>query len=658
MIYFQGTDNKLWRANPDGSGGINLGGYQTKSTPVAFGNYVYQGTDNKLWQINLDGTGGINLGRYKTSSAPFAAAGSMYFQGTDDKLWKINLDGTGGVNVGGYKTGSTPFVAGGYVYFRGTDDNLWRVYLDGTGGINLGLYQTKSSPFVTQAYVYFQGTDDKLWRANLDSTGGVNLGGYKTSSTPFVTAQYVYFQGTDDKLWRMNLDGGGGTNLAGYKTKSSPTVDTSSNFIYLQGTDKCSLAAQLGWLGRPPRRASRVARPLLRRTAMRTTWSERTSGWRLYTLERAALGASTSRRHQPRTRCPPGPSSARSSSILALAAIATCVACGSATGEATGSTSEALCPVGVVCRHLPPPPPPPPPPPQGPSVTIAAADFEGKIQFALASGQLSIDTTGTATPIDGPPVVTITNPVWQQCVASESTCNSERGAVRLACIKLIEAECATIPDTIATDTAYYSYITFGPLALMDGASNDLFNVSTIHHVGTVSFDVDINRVGTTFGLENVSAVFAPGATANGPPGAWLSVSDIASATPTCLLSGDYPDVNLTDMTAFVSLSDITPTADGQSVDYGAEQSSFTFQWGVDDLPNWFVSEFVDVQETIQNDVTKRIDDAFTESGTHKAISAALGALIAHEINAVGVTSFTITQVIYVNGNWQVFYQPS
>jgi hypothetical protein len=351
--------------------------------------------------------------------------------------------------------------------------------------------------------------------------------------------------------------------------------------------------------------------------------------------------------------------SAPSSAILALAAVATCVACGSATGdEATGSTSEALCPVGVVCRHLPPPPPPPPPPPQGPSVTIAAGDFQETIQFALAAGQLSIDTTGTATPMDAPPAVTIANPVWEQCVASESTCNSELGAVRLECIKLIAARCATIPDTVTTDTAYYSYITFGPAGLLDGATNYLFNVSTIHHVGTVSFDVDINRVGTTFGFENVSAGFDPGATANGPPGAWLSVSDITSGTPTCLLSGDYPDVNLTDMTAYVVLSDITPTADGQSVDYGAEQSSFTFQWGVDDLPNWLVSEFVDVQGTIQTDVTNRIDDALSEAGTHTAISAALGALITRDINAVGVTSFTITQVIYVDGNWQVFYQPS
>jgi hypothetical protein len=238
MIYFQGTDDKLWRINLDGSAGLNLGGYQTKSTPMVFGDGVYfQGTDDKLWKINLDGSGGVYLGGYKTNSKPVVTVNSVYFQGTDDKLWKIKLDGTGGTNLSGYKTKSSPVVAGSYVYFQGTDDKLWRVHTDGSAGINLGLFTTKSSPYVTQSHAYFQGTDDKLWRTTLDGANGVNLGGYKTSSTPFVTDQHVYFQGTDDKLWRIDLDGNGGVNLGGYKAKSSPVVDTTQNFIYFQGTD-------------------------------------------------------------------------------------------------------------------------------------------------------------------------------------------------------------------------------------------------------------------------------------------------------------------------------------------------------------------------------------------------------------------------------------
>jgi hypothetical protein len=238
MIYFRGTDDKLWQANLDGSAGVNLGGYKTKSTPVVFGDFIYfQGTDDKLWKVKLDGTGGVNLAGYKTSSSPFLTTEKIYFQGTDNKLWAINLDGSNGTNLGGYQTKSSPFVAGQYVYFQGTDNKLWRLHISGTGGINLGLYQTKSSPFVTSSHVYFQGTDDKLWRLNLDGTAGVNLGGYKTSSTPCVTAQHVYFEGTDNKLWQINLDGTAGVNLGGYKSKSSPVVDTDLNFIFFQGTD-------------------------------------------------------------------------------------------------------------------------------------------------------------------------------------------------------------------------------------------------------------------------------------------------------------------------------------------------------------------------------------------------------------------------------------
>ncbi len=154
MIYFQGTDSKLWQINPDGSAGLNLGGYQTKSTPIAFGDSVYfQGTDDKLWKINLDGTGGTNLGGgYKTKSTPFVTDQHVYFQGTDDKLWKINLDGTGGVNLGGYKAKSTPTVdtSQNFIYFQGTDDALWRLNLDGSGGLRLGGYATASTPFVVQ----------------------------------------------------------------------------------------------------------------------------------------------------------------------------------------------------------------------------------------------------------------------------------------------------------------------------------------------------------------------------------------------------------------------------------------------------------------------------------------------------------------------------
>ena len=48
---------------------------QRNSTPFVLGQYVFfQGTDNRLWRILIDGTQGINLGDLQTSSSPFATA--------------------------------------------------------------------------------------------------------------------------------------------------------------------------------------------------------------------------------------------------------------------------------------------------------------------------------------------------------------------------------------------------------------------------------------------------------------------------------------------------------------------------------------------------------------------------------------------------------
>ena len=71
QVYFQGTDNKLWGINLNGTDGVNIGGYETASPPVVFGDYIYfQGTDDKLWKVKQDGSDGTNLGGYKTSPPP------------------------------------------------------------------------------------------------------------------------------------------------------------------------------------------------------------------------------------------------------------------------------------------------------------------------------------------------------------------------------------------------------------------------------------------------------------------------------------------------------------------------------------------------------------------------------------------------------------
>ncbi|HVK21263.1 MAG TPA: DUF5050 domain-containing protein [Actinokineospora sp.] len=206
VIYFRGTNDKLYRVSNKGSDGKWLGDSYTASTPFVTDGVIYfQGTNDKLYRINIDGTGGKWLGDSSTASAPFVVGGVIYFRGTNDKLYRMNTDGTGGKWIGDNYTSSTPFVTGGVIYFRGTNDKLYRVNTDGTGGKWLGDSFTSSTPFVAKDVIYFQGTNDKLYRINTDGTGGQWLGDGYSKSSPFISGDVVYFQNDDDELWMINL---------------------------------------------------------------------------------------------------------------------------------------------------------------------------------------------------------------------------------------------------------------------------------------------------------------------------------------------------------------------------------------------------------------------------------------------------------------------
>jgi uncharacterized membrane protein len=256
-VYFQGTDNKLWRVRNDGSQQSQIGKNTTSSTPFVSSrgddDWIYfQGTDNKLWRVKHDGSEQSQIGRNTTASMPFVTQHGnddwVYFRGADDKLWRVKQDGSGQSQIGHNTTSSTPFVTsrGGedWVYFRGTDNKLWRVRQDGGEQSQIGHNTTASMPFVMQHgnddWVYFQGTDNKLWRVRHDGGEQSHIGGNTTSSTPHVMSiggeDWVHFRGTDNKLWRVKYDGWQQSQIGANTTSSSPFV-TAGGWVYFQGTD-------------------------------------------------------------------------------------------------------------------------------------------------------------------------------------------------------------------------------------------------------------------------------------------------------------------------------------------------------------------------------------------------------------------------------------
>jgi hypothetical protein len=183
-----------------------VGNNTTSSTPfVTSDGWVwFQGTDDKLWKVFNDGTQQSQPRNNTTSSSPVEAGEWVYFRGTDNKLWRMKTDGSSQNQVGNNTTSSTPFVTSdGWVWFQGTDNKLWKVFNDGTQQSQPRNNTTSSSPLVAGEWVYFRGTDNKLWRMKTDGSSQFQVPGNTTSASPFATSNgWVYFRGTDNKLWR------------------------------------------------------------------------------------------------------------------------------------------------------------------------------------------------------------------------------------------------------------------------------------------------------------------------------------------------------------------------------------------------------------------------------------------------------------------------
>lgn len=238
-VWFQGTDNKLWKVRTDGSQQSQPRGNTTSAAPFVCGDSVYfRGTDETLWRMKTDGSGQEVVNKNKTSSTPFVTPdGWVWFQGTDNKLWKVRIDGSQQSQPRGNTTSSAPFVAGEWVYFRGTDDGLWRMKTDGSSQDVVNNNKTSATPFVTpDGWVWFRGTDNKLWKVCSDGTQQSQPGGNTTSSAPFVLGAWVYFRGTDDKLWQMRTDGSVQYVVNGNKTASTPFA-TADGWVHFRGTD-------------------------------------------------------------------------------------------------------------------------------------------------------------------------------------------------------------------------------------------------------------------------------------------------------------------------------------------------------------------------------------------------------------------------------------
>ena len=68
-----------------------LGGHSANSSPFVARDFVYfQGTDNGLYRMQADGKGFAPINGHVTKASPFVTDKYIYFRGGDDHLYRVS----------------------------------------------------------------------------------------------------------------------------------------------------------------------------------------------------------------------------------------------------------------------------------------------------------------------------------------------------------------------------------------------------------------------------------------------------------------------------------------------------------------------------------------------------------------------------------------
>jgi hypothetical protein len=308
------------------------------------------------------------------------------------------------------------------------------------------------------------------------------------------------------------------------------------------------------------------------------------------------------------------------------------------TGECVGECKR-LCTVAPLGRY----------------VTLTSNDLFYAILLKLSGTSLSVDTTQTAPPQDGPKI-SYPNPAWIACGKELNACAAGPIAERKECAERVNAECKNVPQSILAPQLFYSYLIFPPAA---NQPTIFLDVKTIPYRSDLhNFNIDLNYINWTLNASNYLVGFSPGAASNSAPTAFFTMQAIKSNTPTIHLSGDLPNVNLTQMQDTITLSGWTVANNGKSVDYGQPTSDFTFDWNLTSFPNWPAGDILGVHDKIANAANSAIVSAFSQDSAHQAISAAVSAAIASKVTSIAKKDgSTITKIVGQGSNWLVYYNP-
>jgi hypothetical protein len=210
---------------------------------------------------------------------------------------------------------------------------------------------------------------------------------------------------------------------------------------------------------------------------------------------------------------------------------------------------------------------------------------------------------------------------------------------------------------------HYSYVAFTDTLknLYPGLTDKVFDLEPIHKdTWTGGITIRLNPLHTTLGVGNLDILAG---NRDGHPYVGLG-ANVQSAQPTAYCDHDSPvlgcpDIELTNMHLVIRFEDLRPDpADPTRVTFSTVTAPFTFNRNLNNVPDWLVTPFYDVDARIKARTEQKIQSTFLEDSRHVEIAKLLtGALAWYaQRNVPGFTGFRrIAQVNYYQGEIWIFY---
>jgi hypothetical protein len=298
------------------------------------------------------------------------------------------------------------------------------------------------------------------------------------------------------------------------------------------------------------------------------------------------------------------------------------------------------------------------------STNISSDELYGALLLVLGGSRLVIDTTETSPTIPSDPFYHCTYPNQQAREAGQQECFAMAGAARSQCLRMLNEEFPNIKECNWTTGPKHSYIDFGPLAESYGAKDTPFDITEIKRDtwGPGGITVGINYVRTTVGPQTIAAEWTN--EANVPAGSVTLKLESNQPTLPCAHWEVYlgcPDLELTDMKVNAKLTNIAPTPDKKQLGYGDVVATFSFDRNLNNIPDSFLTVFVDVDQIIRNNVQKQVKKALEKEQSRTALNKALTALAEQSAkkNHAQWNGFKeLTGTSFYNGGLVVSYVPN